>query len=124
MGSHCPPRARNCMSPGEAHGLQDAKGRGNYPSEPSIQDVEIWLDWPACQMDMPHWWKELTTILGMKDPWKLAWKIHASFSILAVRSKVFPGQGYTAPLPPSALPRMCFSWMNCPIRMCKSNLSS
>ena len=76
---------------------QDAEGRGNYPLEPSIQDVETWLDWQACQMDMPYWWTELTTIPGVEDPWKLAWKIHASFSILAFRSKVFPGQGYTTP---------------------------
>ena len=47
-------------------------------------------------MDMPYWWMELTASPGVEDPWKLAWKIHASFSIPAVRSKVFPGQGYTA----------------------------
>ena len=35
---------------------QDAESRGNYLSEPSIKDVETWLDWQACQMDMPYWW--------------------------------------------------------------------
>ena len=31
----------------------DAGGRGDYPHEPSIDDAETWLDWQACQMDMP-----------------------------------------------------------------------
>ena len=87
---------------------QNAKGRGNYPLEPSIKDVETWLDWQACQMDMPYWWTELTAIPGVEDPWKLAWKIHASFSIPAVRSKVFPGQGYTVPPAPKCLTQNVF----------------
>ena len=84
---------------------QDAKGRGNYPSEPSIKDVETWLDWQAFQMDMPYWWLELTAIPGVGDPRKLAWKIHASFSIPAVKSKVFLHQGYTVPPAPR-----CLTW--------------
>ena len=51
---------------GRPMACQDAKGRGNYPLEPSIQDVETWLDWWACQMDMPHWWTELAAILGWR----------------------------------------------------------
>ena len=60
-------------------------------------DVETWLDWQACQLDMPCWWREPTAIPGVEDPWKLAWKIWASFSIPKVRSRVFPGHDYTAP---------------------------
>ena len=56
-------------------------------------------------MNMPYWWTELTTIPGVEDPRKLAWKIHASFSIPAVRSKVFLGQGYTVPPAPR-----CLTW--------------
>ena len=52
---------------------QDAKGRGNYLSEPSIKDVETWLVWQAHQMDMPYWWAELTAIPGVEDPKRLAW---------------------------------------------------
>ena len=59
-------------------------------------DVEPWLDWWACQLDMPCWWMELTAIPGVEDPWKLAQKIWASFLIPEVRSRVFPGQDYTA----------------------------
>ena len=54
---------------------------------------------------MPYWWTELTTIPGVEDPRKHAWKICTSFSIPAVRSKVFPGQGYTAPPAPR-----CLTW--------------
>ena len=56
-------------------------------------------------MDMPYRWTELTAIPGVEDPQKLAWKICASFSIPAVRSKVFLGQGYTAPPAPK-----CLTW--------------
>ena len=40
---------------------------------------------------------ELTAIPGVEDPWKFAQKIWASFLIPEVRSRVFLGQGYTAP---------------------------
>ena len=84
---------------------QDAKGRGNYPSKPSIKDVETCLDWWAHQMDMPYWWAELIAIPGVKDPRKLVWIIHTSFSIPAVRSKVLLSQGYTVPPAPR-----CLTW--------------
>ena len=87
----CPPR--------RTMAYQDGEGRENYPLEPSITDVETWLDWQAHQMDMPHWWAELITIPGVEDLKKLTWKIWASFLIPAVRSRVFQGQGYTAPHP-------------------------
>ena len=83
----------------------NAEGRGNYHLEPSIEDVETWLDWCACQLNIPCWWMELTTIPGVGDPRKLAQKIWASFSIPVVRSQVFPGQGYTAPPAPK-----CLTW--------------
>ena len=97
--------------------------RESYPPEPSIKDIETWLDWWAHQLDMPCWWMELTAIPGVEDPWKLAWKIWSSFSIPEVRSRVFPGQGYTSPLPLSASPRMHSSQMNCLIRTCDNSLS-
>ena len=46
-------------------------GRG-YPSEPSIRNIEVCLDWQACQIDMPHWWVELTAIPDVEDQKKLA----------------------------------------------------
>ena len=72
------------------------ESRESYLPEPSIKDIETWLDWQACQLDTPCWWMELTAIPGMEDPLKLNWKIWASL-IPEVRSRVFLGQGYTAP---------------------------
>ena len=94
--------------PGRPMACQNAEGKGYYPSEPSIKDVETWLDWQAFQIDMHYWWTELTAIPGVEDPWKLAWKICASFSIPAVRSKVFLGQGYTVPPAPKCLTQNVF----------------
>ena len=28
---------------------------GGCPPEPSIKNIEAWLDWQAHQLDMPHW---------------------------------------------------------------------
>ena len=106
MGSHCPPRGKKIHVPqGGLWPTQMPRVGGNYPLEPSIKDVETWLDWQACQLDMPCWWTELTTISGLEDPRKLAKKIWASFLIPAVRSKVFLGQGYTTPPAPK-----CLTW--------------
>ena len=84
------------------------EGWESYPPEPSIIDVETWLDWQACQLDMPCWWMELIAIPGVEDPQKLIWKIQASFSIPEVRSRVFPGQDYTAPPAPKCLTQNVF----------------
>ena len=59
-------------------------------------------------MDTPHWWAELITILGVEEPKKLTQKIHASFSILMVRSRVFQDEGYTAPPAPKCLTQNVF----------------
>ena len=74
-------------------------GRGYLP-KPSIRNYEVWLDWQACQLDMLHWWVELTAIPNVENPKRLAQKICASFLILAVRCKALPGQDYTAPPAP------------------------
>ena len=80
--------------------LEPKEGWEYYPPDPSILDVKTWLDWQASQLDMPCWWTELRAIPGVEDPWKLTWKIWASFSIPEVRSRVFLGQDYTAPPTP------------------------
>ena len=88
--------------------LDPKEGGENYPPEPPIVDVETWLDWQACQLDMPCGWRELTAIPGVEDPWKLAQKIWASFSIPKVRSRVFTGQDYTASPAPKCLTQNMF----------------
>ena len=67
-----------------------------------------WLEWQACQLSTPAWWSELTAILGVKDPQKLAHKIWASFSIPEVRMRAFLEQEYTAPPSPKCLDRNAF----------------
>ena len=101
-------RQENMHPPGRPVAYPNAKSSSNYPLEPSIKDVETWLDWWAHQLDMPCWWTELTTIPGVEDPRKLAKKIWASFLIPAVRSKVFQGQGHTAPHAPKCLTQNMF----------------
>ena len=100
------------------------EGGENYPPEPSILDVELWLDWQAHQIDMPCWWTELRAIPGVEDPQKLAWKIWASFSIPKVRSKVSRDKIILHPLPLSASPGTCSSQMNYLIRLYNSSLFS
>ena len=57
----------------------DTGDREDYLPKPSIEDIETWLDWWACKMDMPYWWAELTAIPEVENPKKLAWKICVSF---------------------------------------------
>ena len=81
---------------------------GGCPPEPSIKNIKAWLDWAAHQLDMPHWWVELTAISHVENPEKLARKIHASVLISAVRCEASPGQGYTIPPAPKCLTRNMF----------------
>ena len=73
--------------------------------EPSISDIEAWLDWQAYQLRTPYWWLELRAIPGVKDLQKCTHKIWASFSIPEVWSRAFPGQDYTVPPTPK-----CLNW--------------
>ena len=61
---------------------RDAK---DYSTEPSVSDMETWLEWQAKQLGTLTWWMELQAIPGIRDPWKLAQKIRASFYIPEVR---------------------------------------
>ena len=88
--------------------LDPKEGGETYPPEPSIADVETWLDWQAHQLDMPCWWRDLMAIPGVEDPWKLIWMIWASFSIPEVRSRVFLGQDYIAPPAPKCFTQNMF----------------
>ena len=54
------------------------------------------------------WWGELEAILGILDPCKFTQKIHASFYIPEVWSRMSPGQEYSAPPAPRSLNRGAF----------------
>ena len=47
--------------------------------EPSIGDLDTWLEFQVGQLGTPTWWEELGIILGIKDQHKFAQKIRASF---------------------------------------------
>ena len=61
----------------------------DYSSEPSVLDVETWLEWQAHQLGIPAWWSELKAILGVNDLQKLTCKIWASFYIPEVGMRAF-----------------------------------
>ena len=80
----------------------------DHMAEPSVSDVETWLEWQAEQLGTPAWWLELKAILGVKDPRKLACKIQASFYIPGVRMRAFLEQEYTTPPALKCLSRNTF----------------
>ena len=64
----------------------------DHMAEPSVSDMETWLEWQAEQLGTPAWWPELKAILEVKDLQKLACKIRASFYIPKVRMRASPKQ--------------------------------
>ena len=55
---------------------------GENPSvEPSVSNLEAWLEYQSTQIGTPMWWKELEAVLGITDWQKFAWKIQALFYI-------------------------------------------
>ena len=77
-------------------------------TEPSVADIEMWLEFQAQQLGTPTWWEELGAIPGIKDLHKFAQKIRASFYIPEVWMRASLEQGYTAPLAPWSLNRSAF----------------
>ena len=82
--------------------------RGDSPTKPSINDLELWLEHQAEQLGTPTWWGELEAILGITDPHKFAQKICASFYMPEVWSRMSLGWEYSAPLAPRSLNRGAF----------------
>ena len=80
----------------------------DYSLEPSVSDVETWLEWQAQQLGTPAWWSELEAILGVEDQQELTCKIWASFYIPKVRMRAFFEQEYTVPPAPKCLSRNAF----------------
>ena len=77
--------------------------------EPSIKNYEVWLEWQACQVNIPDWWRELVTIPTACDPGMLACIICTSFKVPWVRCKTFKDLGdYTVPPAPKCIQREMF----------------
>ena len=77
-------------------------------TEPSVDDLETWLEFQAGQLGTPAWWEELGTVPGIEDQCKFTWKIRTSFYVLEVQLRGSPEQGYTVPLAPQSLNRSTF----------------
>ena len=75
----------------------------NPPAKPSINNLEMWLDYQARQLGTPMWWGELEAIPGIANVHKFAWKIRASFYIPEVQSRMFPEERYSVPPSPHSL---------------------
>ena len=77
-------------------------------TEPSVDDLEMWLEFQAGHLGTPPWWEELGAMPGIEDQHKFTWKIRASFYVLEVRFRASLEWGYTAPLAPQSLNRSAF----------------
>ena len=53
-------------------------------TEPSVDDLETWLEFQAGQLGTPAWWEELGAVPGIEDRHKFVWKIRVSFYVLEV----------------------------------------
>ena len=89
-------------------GPSSERNTEDYSMEPSVSDMETWLEWQAKQLDTLALWMELQAILGIRDPQKLAKKIRASFYIPEVRMRTLLEPGYTVPPTPRSLDRNAF----------------
>ena len=81
----------------------------DYSSEPSVSDVETWLEWKVQQLGTPAWWSEFEAIPGSGGPMKTcSARFVTSFYIPEVRMRAFLEQEYTAPPTPKCLNRNAF----------------
>ena len=85
--------------------------------EPSMDDLEMWLEFQAGQLGTPTWWEELEAVPGIEDRYKFAWKIRASFYVPEVQLRASPEWGYTAPPAPGFWIEALSIQKSLPIRM-------
>ena len=76
--------------------------------EPSVDDLETWLEFQVKQLGTPTWWKELGAVPGIEDRLKFTQKIRASFYVPEVQLRASLEWGYTAPPSPWILDRGAF----------------
>ena len=102
-----------------------AGDRCDWQLETSIENYEVWLEWQACQVDMPDWWRELVTIPNAGDPERLAHKICTSFEIPWVSNKALRvSNNYTMPPAPKFLQERCSCWSPTPVYFVRITTSS
>ena len=110
------------MSPGDAYSLPRHWRWEGYLPEPSIRNIEVWLDWQAHQLDMPHWWVELTAIPNVENPKRLAQKSTPLAQSWQLDVRPSQAKSTPCPLPPNVSLGVYFSPMIHSIRTSDSNL--
>ena len=108
MSPDGPPSRRRVTFRNPKAELSSKRDMEDYSTEPSVSNVETWLEWQAKQLGTLTWWMKLQAIPGIRDPWKLAQKIRASFYIPEVRMRTLLEPGYTAPPTLRSLGRNAF----------------
>ena len=84
------------------------KEEASNSTEPSMDDLEMWLEFQASQLGTPAWWEELAAVSGIEDRCKFTWKIRASFYVMEVHLRVSLEWVYTTPPAPQILDRGTF----------------
>ena len=110
MSPDGPPPGRRVTFRNPEAEMSSRRDTKNYSTEPSVSNVETWLEWQANHLGTPAWWTKLQAIPGIRDPWKLAWKIGASVYIPEVRMRTLLEPQYTVPPAPRSLDRNAFLW--------------
>ena len=101
MSFHHPPNVKDPV-----------KEEASSSTEPSVDDLETWLEFQVGLLDTPTWWGDLAAVPGIKDRHKFAWKIRASFYVPEVHLRVSLEWVYTAPPAPQVLNRGTFHLEN------------
>ena len=84
------------------------KEEASSSMEPSVDDLEMWLEFQMGQLGTPTWWEELAAVPGIEDRCKFAQKIRVSFYVPEVCLRVSLEWVYTAPPAPQVLNRGTF----------------
>ena len=84
------------------------KEEASSSTEPSVDDLEMWLEFQVGQLGTPTWWEELGAVPGIQDQCKFAKKIRVSFYVLEVRLRAYLEWGYTVPPAPQSLNKSTF----------------
>ena len=93
------------------------KEEASSSTEPSVDDLETWLEFQAGQLGTPPWWEELGAVPGIEDRHKFVQKIRASFYVPEVQLGASPEWGYTASPAPGSWIEVPSIWKSLPIRM-------
>ena len=71
MSPDGPPSRRRVTFRNPKVELSSKRNTKDYSTEPSVSNVETWLEWQAKQLGTLTWWTELQAILGIRDPQRL-----------------------------------------------------